>query len=559
MSLLQLLSPSTDFSAVDSSKLSSLLFSTPLSLALAASTINLYTASLEEQVPVKGQPSALVEYLDLLEERVHTSHSGNVTAACVYLYVEAATTHPRVLHTFDLLGTLAPAQPVPVSAIDRHLSSSFYRLPPLEAPPLPNDPKQDPSNMSYYSQLKMLLPFGNKPSPAQSPLAGFDRLHFLRHSPILGFKKYSKEEFELLQAHPTALEELSRQFLERSVPLLDHAHLKEAEEVFNNTTWFRQYRTFDVPKALTQYWSSLPGVAACGVLTREKFQKSQFRESQKYSEYLHIVSHNHRIVSSIVSELKLLDDGFSSTQFCRYIEPHLSHLSGSDAVSESDRVMCCYGLAAVASSISPDSAATMDLHQSVLEKQRSVLGPSHPAVARTLTDMAGLLFAKEDIMGARNVLECALNIYTTIPPKSRSAEVSIDYGLAKSSLAVVVSTQGEKKKSQELLEETLGLYQALPESGEVSVHQRRMVATTLIDLSHAYLTVGQLVMAQKYIDLAVMALPTIYPDGSKETVRALTVAGTVYALLGDRRESLRVGEEASKSKAKLEKQQLAFS
>lgn len=560
MSLLQKLSPSTDFSAVDPHKLSPLLSSTPLALALAASTINLYTASLEQQqTTVEVQPSPLAEYLDLLEDHVQSSPSGDVTAACINLYVEAAATQPRVLHTFDLLGALSFTHPVPVSVVDRHLSSSFYRLAPLDPPALPIDPQQDPRNMSYYAQLKMLLPFGNKPSPAPSPLAGFDRLHYLRQSPLLGFKKYSKEGFELLQLQPMAGEELLGQFLSRSVPLLDHAHLKEAEEVFNNTAWFRQYRTFDGSKSLTQYWSSLPGVAGSGVMTREQFQNSQVRQNLQYSEYLHIISHNHRIVSSIVSDLKLLDDGFFSTQYCRYIQPHLSHLSTSDTIiSESDRVMSCYGLASVAAVISPDSAATVELYQSVLEKQQSVLGPNHPAVARTLADMAVLLFAKEDIAGARNLLESALHIYQAISPKLRTAEVSIDYGLAMTSLAVVVSTQGEKKWSQELLDEALGLYQAVPESGEVSIHQRRLVATTLVDLAHAYLTLGQMVMAKKYIELAVMALPSVCPEGSEEMVRALTVAGTVYALLGDRRESQRLGEEAGKYKAKLEKQQLAF-
>lgn len=134
----------------------------------------------------------------------------------------------------------------------------------------------------------------------------------------------------------------------------------------------------------------------------------------------------------------------------------------------------------------------------------------------------------------------------------------MDCGLALSSLAVVMSCQGERHKSQELLEQALGLYQTVPESGDVSVYQRRLVATTLTDLAHAYLSLGKLVLAQKYVELAMMAVPTLYPDGSKETVRVLSVAGAVYALLGDRRESQRVGQEASKHRAKLQKQQLVF-
>ena len=547
LNLLQTLSPSVDFSAGDTSKLSSLLVSSPLALALAASTVNLYATSLEQGPAQEPQPSALAEYLELLGERLSTTT--DVTEACLSLYVEAATTQPRVLHTFDLLGALTLEYPVPAGVVDRHLNSPFYRLPPL-APPTtlpPSDPTQD---MSYLAQLKMLLPFGNK-SPTTPPAeSGFDRLYYIRQSPIINFKKYSSDGFELLQVHSMAVKALSSHFLGRTMCLLDQAHVTEAREVFDNTAWFRHYRTFDEQKSLTKYWGSLPGVDGAGVLSRETFKGEQ------YSNYLHAVSHNHRIICGIISELKLLDDGFAATQFSRYIEPHLIHLCNSEATAESDRVLCHYGLAAVASVVSPHTA--LGLYQSLLEDQRRVLGQRHPAVARALTDMAGLLFAKEDITSARSLLETALEIYEELPLKSRTAETNIDCGVAMSSLAVVVSCQGERRRSQELLEQALGLYQTVPEAGEVSVYQRRLVATTLTDLGHAYLTLGQLVLAQKHVELAMLAFPTLYPESSAETVRALSVAGAVYAMLGDHRESQRVGQEAGKHRAKLEKQQLVF-
>ena len=560
MSLLQKLSPSTDFSSVSSHTLSPLLSSPPLALALAASTVNLYAASLERDASPEPHPSALAEYLGLLEECVRDAPASDITAACMHLYVEAAATQPRVLHTFDLLAMLDMAEPVPASAVDRHLSSSFYQLPPLEPPTPLDNPQQNPENLSYFAQLKQLLPFGNKSPPAALPLGGFDRLHFLRHCPFISFRKYSKEGFELLQVHSTATEELSRQFLERTVPALEQAYVKEAEEKFNTTAWFRQYRTFDAEKTLSQYRGSLPGLAAAGVLTHEQYQKYQTAGGRglPYSSYLHLISHHHCIISSIISELKILDDGFASTQFSRYIEPHLSHLGSAWTTSQCDRVMCSYGLASVSSAISPDTDSTVAQYQAVLEEQRAVLGSQHPALARTLTDMAGLLFARQDVTGARNLLESALQIYQKIPPKARKPEVNLDLGLAMTSLAVVGSSQGEKVLSRELLEQALGLYQTMPEGGEVSIHQRRLVATTLTDLAHAYLTLGNLVVAKKYIELSVMAQPSVFPEGSEETVRALTVAGTVYALLGDRRESQRVGAEAGKHRVKLEKQQLVF-
>ena len=113
-------------------------------------------------------------------------------------------------------------------------------------------------------------------------------------------------------------------------------------------------------------------------------------------------------------------------------------------------------------------------------------------------------------------------------------------------------------RSRDLLESALSLYQSVPAGETVSLHQRRLVANTLTDLAHAYLTLGNLIMAQKYIELSVLAQPTIYPEGSQETVRAFSVASLVYSLLGDQRESQRVRDEAGKVQKKIEKQQLVF-
>lgn len=555
LALMKSLSPSIDFTSVDNDKLSPLLSSSPLVLALAASTVSLYSASLAGSEGTTS--SGLQEYLEILSENGPTTPE-KMAEVCVRLYVEAAATDLRVGHSFDLMASLSPTHPLPVLLLDHHLSSSFYRLPSLEPPPsLTSQPVQD---TSLWAQLKMMVPFGKKspPPPSPSSLTGVDRLHHLRNSPLLSFRKFSREGFELVELHPQTREEVSQQFLTRTVPQLEKIHLQEAKEVFRTTAWFKNYRKFDESAALIQYRSSLPGVSGAGVLTREAFLLSPLAQRGTYSQYLHTISHYHLISSSIISLLKLADDGFAATQFSHYVQPHLTHLLNlqNHCLSDNDLVMCRYGLAAILSISSPDSAH--NIYQLVLEEQKRLFGDRHPAVARTLTDMAGLSFTSEELDKARNLLEEAIKIYSSLSSKSLDSEIKIDHGLALSSLAVVSSCQGEKRKSRDLLEQALNLYQSMPESGEVSVYQRRLVASTLTDLSQAYLSLGQIVLAQKYVELAMLAMPNVYPEGSPETVRTLTVAGAVYALLGDKRESQRVGQEAGKEKAKLEKQQILF-
>ena len=555
MSLLQKISPSTDFPEAPPASLSVLLQSSPLALALAAATVNLFSASLEREAPSEPRPPALTEYLAVLEEQLSaTPTPDEVSAACLSLYLEAAATEPRMLHTFDLLGAVDPTGPVPAALVTRHLSSPFYGLPP-EPPTPPESVQEEPS---FLSQLKQLLPFGNKtPTPALPSLTdGHDLLHFLRDCPLIAFKKYSKGEFEYLQVHSTAAGDLSQVFLKRTVPKMEHAHLAEAEEKFHRTAWFKQYRKFDAEKSLGLYHGSLPGVAAPGVLTREQFLSGSLTEAGQlqYPQYLHLVSHHHRVLSSITAQLKTVDDDFASTQFCRYTRHHLNHLLHSGTLSKSDHAMCSYGLAFIASVTSHDAASTLALYRSVLEEQRSVLGPQHPAVARTLTDMADLLFSLGDTTGARDLLESALQLYRKTPPQARRPDHDLELGLTMSSLAVVASALGEKVRSRDLLESALNLYQSVPAGETVSLHQRRLVASTLTDLAHAYLTLGSLIMAQKYIELSVMAQPTIYPEGSQETVRAFSVASLVYSLLGDQGESRRVRDEAGKVQKKIEKE-----
>ncbi len=47
---------------------------------------------------------------------------------------------------------------------------------------------------------------------------------------------------------------------------------------------------------------------------------------------------------------------------------------------------------------------------------------------------------------------------------------------------------------------------------------------------HAYLSVGDLLVAKKYSELAAMMLQSVYPQGHKEMVRLLNIRSIVSAL-----------------------------
>ena len=66
----------------------------------------------------------------------------------------------------------------------------------------------------------------------------------------------------------------------------------------------------------------------------------------------------------------------------------------------------------------------------------------------------------------------------------------------------------------------------------------------MIDLSHAYLTLGQLVIAKKHIELAVDAARSVYGEKHPELARALNVKSIAYAMMGDKEESRKLRQEA---------------
>ncbi len=546
----------------------------PLALALAAATINIYRSSMENE-PSAVASSPLTEYTELLAASLPPSALvEDVVQATLSLYTEAAVTNPRIRHTFDLLGSCAPHHPVPAIVIARHLTHSFYGLPLLTPPPFPSPPPPVEAEgvSSYLQQLKAMIPFMSaSPSDSyQSDLAKYikaleDQVPFLRDCPLLAFKKYHKTGVELVHTHPVAYTLLPRLFSRHTAPGLDHAHLKRAENDFNRTAWFRRYRTFDPSYALQAYHRSLPGLSAVGVLTENQFKGDRSSAPtgpgapSTYSKYAHLVSHSHRVISSLTGTLKSLGGDMEDMQLKNYLQPHFRAASSLPFLSTTDRLSCSYSLVSIEAFLSSPEEypeAVRRFH-TVLDEQRAVLGSRHPAVARTLTDIADLKFSLSDPSGAKQLLESAVAIYEKLP-KERIDAHALDIGLTLASLGLVLNGLGEKSRSCQLLEQALGYYQVVQPDGNVTNTQRKLVASTLIDVAHTYLSLGDISNAKKYIDLANLATHNIYQGAHPETIRALNVMSIVYALLGDKPESRKVRQEAGKLKNQLDTQPMVL-
>lgn len=549
----------------------------PLTIALAASTIKAYQSFL--QTDRNSSDSPIATYHDILKEALTDS---NLITATLSLYLEAASSDPRLRHTFDLLGSCHLENPVPTALISQHLSNVFYGIPEESITPPPSNPMEKIKELtgsfedtSYFGQVKNMLPFVGKKPPTQAELSSIlaaedDKVSYLRDSPLLSFKAYGKSRFEFLQVHSCAQNELPRLFTTKTAPVMDNNHVSQEEEQFNQTAWFRTYRTFNKTKCLEDYHRSLPGMSAPGVMTNDVYQKhppSPLSESiigtktsdqteLDYYEYQHLVSHYHRVILSMLALLKAAGGDIEDAQLRKYLQPHLEAASRYPLISQADRTMCSYGLVSIDSALSPPNDEIVERYYDVLFKQREVFGSNSEFVARTMTDIADVKYSLNDSNGAKQLLEDSLQIYEKIPTRYASAEFQFDVGLVLSSLAIVYSDLGDKEKCKDLLERALGAYQTMPPDGKVMKRQRKLVSRSLTDVAHAYLALGDLAMAKKYVDLSVLAHQNLYLEAHSETVRTLNVGSIVYAMLGNKAESHRLRMEAGKVTAQLESKPL---
>ena len=543
----------------------------PLAISLCAATVKIYQSFVDSQ-PDPSSSNVITTYHELLKEQF----SGDVLNTAMSLYFEAAVTDERFRHAFDLLGSCDLTRPLPVCVISRHLSSPFYQIPPESLAPPPVDAAIqmqkltgiNPNDASFFTQLKAMLPFGNS-GPSTSDIAAVlatseDPVSYLRECPLLSFKSYRRVGFEYVQVHQSSHDSLSSLFTKYTVPKLNLDGLANEEARFNRSTWFRSYRTFNPQQALVDFHRSLPGISEPGVLTRDDFDKlssisttttgtkSSEKTTSDYLEYQHLVSHYHRVVGTLSDEVKAADNDAGDTLARRYLYPQIKYVSDYPHLSDTGRMLCLYDQTAIKASLSVSSfQESMAKLKQVLSHQKSMFGEKSQAVALTLVDMGNLNYSVNNLSEAKNFLESSLRVYGSITTKQATKNFPLEIGAAYSSLALVCSALNEKQRCKELLEQALAAYQTMPPEGVVSKRQRKLVCSCLTDVAHAYLSLGDVMMAKKYIDLSILAHKNLYLEGHPESVRALNVSSIVYSLLGDKPESARLRGEAGKQQAHL--------
>lgn len=530
----------------------------PMTIALAASTIKMWY-SLQ---PGSELQTVVHSYQDLL-----TRGDSDIQQAAVDLYCEAAISDCRMRHTFDFLGSCNLKYPLLVSAVSIHLNEDFHGIPQEALAPPPLDPilanLKSIDHDSYWNRFKSVVPFLRQSAPSDDDIAkalkdSQDEVSFIRQSPLLSFKRsWCGGDFEFLTVHSVAHRKISELFTDFTASKLDEDFLSKELKDFQQKSWFKNYRTFDSKKTLRKFHRTLPGLSSPGVFTEAQFHdiKPVSREGMDYSQYVHVVSHYHRVLTSLTSTLRCVKGELQDVLMKKYLLPHFKVIKDLPYISQADE------LTAEISMLSIDAASSSDddvnktyitRYEHLIAKQKALVGAKSTQVASSLVDLADLQLSSSNASAAKELLQSALSIYNQVPVHLQHSGFALDVGHTLSSLGLACGKVGEKEQSKDHYDQALAASQSVPSNGRVGLQQRKAVASLLVSVTHAYLCLGDLPVAKKYCELAAVMLQSVYPQGHTETVRLFNIRSVVSALIGDKEESSRFRIEASKLKAKMD-------
>lgn len=529
-----------------------------MSIALAASTIKINHSLLEDS----GLETIVDSYKGFLMK-----NGSDIQQAAINVYCEAAVSDYRVRHVFDFLGSSDLKYPLLLSALPIHLSLDFHGLPEEALAPPALDPilanLKATDDGSFWSRIRSVIPFLQPSKPSDKDLseaitASQDEVAFIRQSPLLSFK--CSGDLECVTVNSAAHHKILELFSDSTAAKLDEDFLSKESNDFEHTSWFKSYRAFDSKKSLRQFHRRLPGLSSPGVFTEAQFAKRQSSpaddstatnlKKMDYSKYVHAVSHYHRVLTSLVTTLRSVKGELKENFMKMCLMPHIKAVRDFPYVSESDKLT-----ADIALLIDESNSASNDkitVFENLIAKQKALLGTKSVEVAYSLVGLAHLQLSLNNASPAKELLQHALSIYNQVPAHLQHRTFALDACHALSSLGLACGQLGEKEKSKDFYDQALATAQSVPPSGRVGLQQRKLVASLLVSVTHAYLCLGDLPVAKKYSELATMMLQSVYPQGHEEMVRLLNVRSVVSALMGDREESSKSRMEASKLKAKID-------
>lgn len=374
---------------------------------------------------------------------------------------------------------------------------------------------------------------------------------------------------------------MSQLFTSTTCQLLEDQHLIQAETKHNNSSWFRRLWAFDPQRSLQEFRNSLvesnsgvnpsqdspkqddpllkDGIDVSSLLRDDTdiTDVSNYRFIQPEVASKHYQRHIGLVLKTINGVSSVCSQDVQTRTLARLIMPHLHHTltaNTSKNLEPKSRAHALLAVSSINSALGNLEASIPSLEQALAIEEEK-FGDSSLEVASTLTRLAEVYSSLDDAPKARVFLERAYGIYEQQRKKSGEYKKPLEFARTMEALGAVYGALGFKKQSKDYIERALSYMQSAAPTTPDEIESRRFtceVASTLADLGHAYLSIGDAFSARKMLDLAVQGLKNMYGEEHPEVVRALTILGTAYTMQGNWQEGKKMRKEAGKLQAKLD-------
>lgn len=523
---------------------------------------------------------------------------------------------PHLLHVFDFLGSCSPDWPIPITLIALYLRSPDFNLPPVigGGSVLPSQThvgtrtddnvggeEVDEMFFSIKKLAKNLESFMSavkdnveaikamlNPEMPDMPQIPDGVVEMLKACPLVSVQKMEDVGVETVVVSPVMYTVFQQLFQCLIMHKLEAQYLQKAEEKHNTSSWLRRLWRFDPQRTLQEYRNSLGEVSQVemftnhylnvsrhederreeisqhlalldvrGVLKDELELKEEFRKIKSQDEVRHCQQHVARILKTFNEVASVCGQDNQTRTLVRLIKPHLDHILGSRTsrtLGPKSHAHAISAMAAIDSSLGKLDSSKMLLEE-VLKIETDLYGESSLEVASTLTRLADVFSSLDDLPKCRELLERSLQIYESQRRKFGEYKQPLSYARTLSSLGATYGSLGFKERSRDYIERAFSFLQSGAPINPNEVETRRFmndVASTLTDLGHAYLSLGETTTARRYLDMALNGHKNIYGDEHPEVVRTLTVLGIAYTMQGNWPEAKKVRKEAAKLQAKLD-------
>lgn len=516
---------------------------------------------------------------------------------------------PHLLHAFDFLGACSPDWPIPITLIALHLKSPDFNLPPVVGggPVLPSQSpvvaktensageevqemflsiKKLAKNLESFmtavkdnlDAIKAML----NPEMQDMPQIPDGVVEMLKACPLVSVVKMENMGVQTVVVSPVVHSVFQQLFLSRTMHELEAQYLEKAEEKHNASSWFRRLWSFDRQRTLQEYRNSMGEVSRNEIVTHQNLDspsdevettgdaavlrdllkdeldlKEDFRKIKAQDTVRHCQQHTARILKTIDDVACVCGQDNQTRTLARLIKPHLNHILAtgtSESLGPKSRVNAISAMASIDISLGKLESGR-GLLEEVLQIKTELYKESSLEVASTLTRLAEVYSSLDDLPKCRELLERSLQIYESQRRRFGEYKAPLDYARTLSALGATYGSLGFKERSRDYIERAFSFMQSAAPTNPDEVETRRFtnnVASTLTDLGHAYLSLGETTAARRFLDMALNGHKNIHGEEHPEVVRTLTVLGIAYTMQGNWPEAKKVRKEAAKLQAKLD-------